>query len=805
MSLGFRPLLACLLLLSIVLTGCDRDAEKPATSNDTPPTSTQQPTAPSEQPAKKPSILKKIRGDDKTMHMAEKDDLRPEAAWAQETSSEYPINAYNNYVETGDLEAIKKHGKLRILVDISNTDSLHRSATQQDIELEEARRLADALGLEPVVLYTNNFAELGPNLVQGKGDIVANNVVITEARKEHVDFSIPTANTHLILVSRSDEEKVTEKTDLKGKTLFVTKGTAYVDAARKLASQHPGLELKEVEKNYVELVIDVSEKLIDFTIVEEQIYDLVTQFKDNLEKNYVFPEERQMSWAIRKDSPELLAAVNAFVRESQLTRSTKRFIGDFDDIKKRGVIRVVTRNHPGSYYMWKGRIMGYEFELAQAFAKIHKLRLEILVAPRHEDLMTMLQEGKADIAASLLSITERRKHAHMAFGPPYMEEKVVIVARENESFNDPSELAGRTVYVRKSSNHYDVALELQKKVPDLKIELAPEALNIQQIIDKVAEKEYDLAIADNVSVKLEHAWRTDIHTALDLHIEDNVYAWMLRDNNPQLLEAVNKFFNGANTKKHLKTLYTKYFAAPKRSREEINRLNEDGTISPFDEYVQKYSQEYDFDWRLVVAQMFQESTFNPKAKSWVGARGLMQVMPDTGKQVGEKNLFDPETSVRAGIKYLEWLHRKFEDKGITPENMMWFTLAAYNAGLGHVYDAQDLAEEKGWDRKVWFNNVENAMLLLSEKEYYTRARYGYARGQEPYDYVRKIQARFRTYVALLEDYERRQKDEEQSLIEQAPELFAGAFYLPQSHGSWPPSRNESNRLTANYFLEGAGW
>lgn len=136
----------------------------------------------------------------------------------------------------------------------------------------------------------------------------------------------------------------------------------------------------------------------------------------------------------------------------------------------------------------------------------------------------------------------------------------------------------------------------------------------------------------------------------------------------------------------------------------------------------------------------------------------MQVMPDTGKQVGEhKNLFDPETSVRAGLKYLEWLHRKFEDKGISPENMMWFTLASYNAGLGHVYDAQDLAEEKGWERKVWFGNVEKAMLLLSEKKYYSKARYGYARGREPYDYVRKISQRFRTYAALLEAYERQQE------------------------------------------------
>ena len=792
MSLALRSLAFVSLLLASLLSGCDgggnasnqQDTADKASHPVQPPNSPpprlktsadngtqdeganrQGQTSPEQENQKKPE-----------MRPADKDDLRPEAEWAPETTGEYPVNAYRNYKETGDLAAIKKRGKLRILVDISNTDSLHRSATQQDIELDETKRLAESLGLEPVVLYARNFDQLIPLLEKGEGDIIANNLVITEERAREVDFSIPTANTRMILVSRKGESKVDDKSDLKGKTLAVTKGTAYVELAKQLASKHPGLKLKIIERNYVELLIDVSEKHIDYTIVESQIYNLVTQFRDNLEKNIVFPEERQMAWGIRKNSPELKKVIDEFVRTSKLERTVQRYVGDLDVMKKHGVIRVVTRNHPGTYYMWKGRVLGYEYELAQAFAKRLKLRLEIVVAPTHEDLLTMLKEGKADIAASLLSITERREDQGMAFGPPYLQERVVVVAEGGETFKNIKELAGRTIYVRKSSNHYDEALELQKKVPDLKIALAPEALNIQQILDKVADKEYDLAIADQVSVKLEHAWRKDVDTALDLKIEDNQYAWMMRESNPQLKQAVDKFFNSKKTKSHLKQLYTKYFEAPKRTREEINALNAKGEISPFDKFVKKYSEEYDFDWRLVVAQMFQESTFNPKAKSWVGARGLMQVMPDTGKQVGEKNLYDPETSVRAGIKYLEWLHRKFEDKGITPENMMWFTLASYNAGLGHVYDAQDLAEEKGWDRKVWFNHVENAMLLLSEKEYFSKARYGYARGQEPYDYVRKIQARFRTYVALLEDYQRRKDATEQSLILQSPEMFAHTFY-----------------------------
>ncbi|WP_299598557.1 transporter substrate-binding domain-containing protein [uncultured Microbulbifer sp.] len=716
-----------------------------------------------------------------TTRAADTNDLRPEASWPPETSGEYPINAYDNYIETGDLPSIRDHKKLRILVDISNSDSLHREATLQDVELSEAKKMAQRIGLEPVVLYADNFDQLLPLLKAGKGDIIANYMIVTDEREQEVAFSTPMAETQLVLVSRNDMKPALTSDSLKGKTLTVTKGTVFETRARKFVQKYPDLKLNVSEKNYVELVIDVAEGRLDLTITEKYVFNQVSQFKDNIIENIVFPEKHQVALAVRKDSPELLTAVNNAIRHSKLTRTVKRSTGDLDAIRERGYIRVLTRNHPGTYYMWKGRVMGYEYELAQAFAKKLGLRLEIIVAPSHADLLPMIQNGQADIAAALLSATKSRDDSGMDFSKPYMEERVVVVGEDNDSIDSLEELAGRTIYVRKSSNHYEAAMDLKKKVPDVNIELAPDELNIQEVIDRVADGDYDLAISDGISVKLEHSWRTNVEALIDLGIEGNTYGWMVRESNPELLKAINAFFKKKSTQKKMRILYTKYFDAPKRTRPEIDELSKDGTISPFDKYVKKYADEYDFDWRLIVAQMFQESTFNPKAKSWVGARGLMQVMPDTGKQVGEKNLFDPESSVRAGLKYLEWLHRKFEDKGISPENMMWFTLASYNAGLGHVYDAQDLAEQKGWDRRIWFDNVENAMLLLSDKKYYEKARYGYARGQEPFDYVRKIKERFRTYVALLEDYERRNTTDTGYLLDFVHPEFNRQFIWTSRH------------------------
>ena len=716
-------------------------------------------------------------------HAATKNELRPEALWAPDTTDEYPIGAYKNYIEKGDLDALKKRGKLRILVDGANTDSLHRAATQQDVEIELAKHKAELLGLQPVVLYADNFDQLIPLLREGKGDVIANALVPTPERRQLIDFSIPVGKTHNTLISRKDVPDVKKGDRLNGKTLAVTKGTVFEDEARAFVQQHPGMKLKMVDRNYAELALDVSLGHTDFTIIDEQIFDLISQFRENLKKNIVFPREDHLTIGFRKDSPQLEKALNSAIRQVKLTNPYTRSIGDLDKIKERGVLRAVTRNHPGTYFMWKGRIMGYEYELLKKFAKQLNVRLEILVAPTHADLFRMIRDGKADVGASLLSITKFRDEHGMDFGPPYMEEKVEIVGGTDDHIDSLDDLEGRTIHVLKSSSQYEVLMDILKDNPDLKlkVEFVPEELTIPEILDRVADGDYDLTIADDITVRLEHHWRNDIVALYDLRVEENAYGWMVRGSNPKLLQAVNNFFNDKKNTKLREQLFHKYFDEPKRTRKEIRKLSKKGEISPFDKLVKKYAEQYDFDWRLVVAQMFQESTFNPKAKSWVGARGLMQVMPDTGRQVGESNLFHPENSVRAGLKYLEWLHRKFEDKGISPENMMWFTLASYNAGLGHVYDAQDLAEEKGWDRNVWFGNVENAMLLLAEKKYYSKARYGYARGREPYDYVRKITARYRTYVALLKAYKRQHE---------VGALTCG-FAAPWLAGSWPDCTKES--------------
>jgi len=271
----------------------------------------------------------------------------------------------------------------------------------------------------------------------------------------------------------------------------------------------------------------------------------------------------------------------------------------------------------------------------------------------------------------------------------------------------------------------------------------------EEIIDRVASGEYDLTAADTQIMAIEKSYRDDINGVFPISGKIS-QGWAVRKDNDELLSAINNFLEKEYRGLFYNITYKKYFSDPKKIRgavEEYNAVMKEGVISPYDELIKKYSEKYGFIWRLIAAQIYQESRFNPRAKSWVGAKGLMQVMPKTGKEFGFTRLEDPEIGIHAGVKYMDWVRDRFDDK---PDllDRIWFSLAAYNAGIGHLNDARKLAGRKGWNPLAWFNNVEKAMLLLAQPEYAKKARHGYVRGSEPVKYVRSISDRYHAYQSL---------------------------------------------------------
>ena len=277
---------------------------------------------------------------------------------------------------------------------------------------------------------------------------------------------------------------------------------------------------------------------------------------------------------------------------------------------------------------------------------------------------------------------------------------------------------------------------------------APESMETEAIMAAVAEGTYDLTVADSHLLELEMTIRDDLRGLLQIS-ESVPHGWAVHPDNEALLAAMNQFIRQNYKGLFYNVTWKKYFERPDQYEGGWEEAARNERLSPYDDLVRELAEGTRWDWRLIVAQMYQESRFDPRAKSWAGARGLMQVLPRTARELGISDLEDPRSGITAGLLYLDWVWERFPST-LHPAERTWFTLAGYNAGHGHVRDARRLARQLGLDANRWFDNVEVAMLKLSQAEYARQARHGFVRGREPVEYVRGIRERYRAYVDLLE-------------------------------------------------------
>ncbi len=664
-----------------------------------------------------------------------------------------PATAKERYVETGDLPALQQRGKLRILVPRPQELYLPREGFPLDLEQQLAAEFAAGIGLKPVLIFVDDIGDMIPALLEGRGDLIAANITVTESRKEKIAFTVPVGQTREQIVARRDESGLRKPSDLSGRTIAVQAGTSFEETLSELQARYPGILIETLPGD---LRLDTTlDKLaagdIDLTVADSNLLDVIKDYRSDFNTPLNLTDWKPLAWGVRPDNPQLSEALNRFLNQAQLERARAIIHrDDLPDIKKRKTLRLLTRNNAHAYFLWRGELLGFEYELAKRFAKQQGLRLEVIVAPDHESLLPMLVEGQGDIAANFLTPGDERRALGVAFSRPYHYASEVVVGRsEDQPMDSTQDLAGRTLFVRRSSAYWQSLEKLRAEGVEFKLRAAPEDMETEEIIVKVAEGEYDLTVADSHILDIELTWRDDVQGLLSLS-EPLAHGWAVRAGDEELLKAIDAFLKQEYRGLFYNLTYRKYFrdqrGIVKHKQERID-ISPQGKLSPYDDYVKKYAERYGFDWRLVVAQMYQESRFDPAAKSWAGALGLMQVLPRTAKEFGFEDLKDPETGIHAGVKYLDWVRERFEVE-LPVKDRMWFALAAYNAGAGHVRDARRLARQQGWDPNRWFDNVERAMLLLSKPKYAKQARHGYVRGGEPVKYVRQIRDRYTAYVRL---------------------------------------------------------
>lgn len=436
---------------------------------------------------------------------------------------------------------------------------------------------------------------------------------------------------------------------------------------------------------------------------------------------------------------------------------------DLEQIKKDGVLTAITTYSATNYFLYKGKPMGYEYELLERLTNYLDLNLEIVIAKDQKAAYEMLHKGDGDIIAMGLTINSMNKE-RAEFTYPHRTTKQVLLQKkpwnwkemkmhqlESSMIRAPFELVNKPIYVRENSAHYQRMVNLSEEIgEELNIIEIPGYLTTYEIMDKVNKGEYEYAVVDENEAKINLADypNLDITTALSLPVRTG---WAVRKSSDDLLRAVNAWILKMRKDVDYYVIYNKYF---KNRRFFKNRVNSEfyskrgNKISPFDSIIKKHAN--GFDWRFVASVMYQESQFKKDTNSWVGAVGLMQLMPSTAKSLGVTDPRDPVENVRAGVKYMDYLY-SFWDNVPDSVQRIKFALASYNCGLAHVLDAQRLAEKYDHDPEKWDGNVAEFVLKLSERKYFTDpvVKYGYCRGNEPYKYVTEIFERYRHYQKFI--------------------------------------------------------
>jgi len=437
----------------------------------------------------------------------------------------------------------------------------------------------------------------------------------------------------------------------------------------------------------------------------------------------------------------------------------KSWTGDLDGMIARRYIRILTVNSKTFYFADKGVLRGVVVDagrlleddlnrkLGKNKSRANKnLKVRVVFIPVERDqLLPALIAGKGDIAAANLTITpERQKVVDFSTAGLSNVSEVAVTGPASPKVASVDDLAGKQVFVRKSSSYYESLTALNRRFasegkPAAVLKEAPETLEDEDLLEMLNAGLVQVVIADK---HIADFWKqvlpkVVVHDDVAVHTGGQV-AWALRKDSPQLKAELDDVIAhnkaGTATGNEILTRYLRNVKYVKDAGSDAERKK----FEALTQYFRKYGSQYDVDWVLMGAQGYQESQLNQNAKSHVGAVGVMQLMPATGNQMKVGDIHETEPNIDAGIKYMRFMiDRYYAHEPMTNLNKALFTFASYNAGPGRLSQLRKEAKRRGLDPNVWFGNVE---YIAAEKI-----------GQETVTYVSNIYKYYIAYRLILEN------------------------------------------------------
>ena len=420
-----------------------------------------------------------------------------------------------------------------------------------------------------------------------------------------------------------------------------------------------------------------------------------------------------------------------------------------EKIKNKKTLDVVILNSPTVYYIGSQSTLGFEYDLISAYAKSINVDLNLSVVHTVEKALELSEKGVGDITVAGLTVTSKRAKK-FTFGPQYytVQEQLICsmkLIREGKFPRDIQDLSGLKIMVGKDTSYEQTLKKLQHEVEDFKFTTSSE-YSTDQLLEKAWKREIDCTIADSNIFTINQRYYPELIRAFVLTDRKNL-AWIIRDADDSLQTSLYEWLNMYERSGKMAEIRDKYYSFLNLfdyydTKVFYKRLKK--RLPKYEKFFKQAAKQEGIPWILLAAISYQESHWNPKAKSHTGVRGMMMLTLSTAKQVGVKNRLDAVQSIFGGAKYIASLEKRFP-KNIKGINRWAFTLAAYNVGMGHLHDAQILARKLNKNPYAW-SDIKKILPLLSQKKYYKNLKHGYARGNEPVNYVKSIQH----YVGMID-------------------------------------------------------
>lgn len=436
-----------------------------------------------------------------------------------------------------------------------------------------------------------------------------------------------------------------------------------------------------------------------------------------------------------------------------------------EQIRQRGEIRVGTLYGPTSYYQRDDIAQGFDYELAKNYADWLGVKLTIVPVNTADELVALLQKDKLDLAAAAIMVTPERR-ALLRFGPGFYQVSPKLVYRNGKpkpaSLND---IKGKLVVAAGSSGE-DLLKELSKDYPNLNWSTRADA-DVEDLLKQVVKEEIDYTIVQDTVLARTQRYYPELTDGLTLAQQQTVAWAMTKLPDDSLYASVIDFFGQRFMDGAIAKLDEKYFGHVQNfdfvdTRTFLKRAK--SLLPKYQHLFQAYAK--NIDWRLLAAISYQESHWDPQARSYTGVRGMMMLTEPTAKAMGVNDRTHPEESIKGGARYLEQMMAKVPDS-VPEDEKVWFALTAYNIGYGHMMDARRLTKELGKNPDAW-GDVKEVLPLLQQARWHRKVRYGYARGGEARNYVNNVRQYYQSLLWLDNEQQKDLQRESLDLDDDSP-------------------------------------